>query len=302
MSTTTTRKHQDTTTPVNLYVAFELGEQEWKLAMATSFTESPRLVTIRARNTLRLLHWIRQEQRRTKASTVVSCYEAGRDGFWLHRFLCANEIESRIVDSASIEVNRRARRMKTDRLDAEKLLSMLIREALGEENLWSLVNVPSVEDEDARSLQREFRTLVKERTRSTNRIRGLLANPGRVPDRIDEQLPTWLSEVRLWDGSPLPLGARQRILREFERWKFTQAQVLEIQKERRHRTQDLTDPSLEKVRRLYALKGIGLGAAWTYGLEFFSWRQFKNCKEVGALAGLAPTHLSEWRLRTRTRH
>ena len=289
MSTTTPRKHQDTTTPVNLYVAFELGEQEWKLAMATSFTESPRLVTIRARNTQRLLHRIKLEQRRTKASMVVSCYEAGRDGFWLHRFLCANEIESRIVDSASIEVNRRARRMKTDRLDAEKLLSMLIREALGEEKLWSLVNVPSAEDEDARSLQREFRTLVKERTRSTNRIRGLLANHGLVPDRIDEQLPAWLSEVQLWDGSPLPSGARQRILREFERWKFTHAQVREIDKERRHRTQDLADSSLDEVRRLHALKGIGLGAAWTYGLEFFSWREFKNGNEVGALAGLTPT-------------
>jgi transposase len=232
---------------------------------------------------------IRKAQRQANARRIASCYEAGRDGFWLHRFLCAHEIESRIVDSASIEVNRRARRMKTDRLDAEKLLSMLLREALGEEHLWSLVNVPSVADEDARSLQREFRTLVKERTRSSNRIRGLLSSHGLVPDRIDEELSAWLTEARLWDGSPLPSGARQRILREFERWKFTHAQVLEIQKERRHRTLDLTDPSLEKVRRLHALKGIGFGAAWTYGLEFFSWRKFKNGKEVGALAGLTPT-------------
>ncbi len=288
-TTATTRMIDRTSRETCLFVAFELGEKEWKIACATSLGEKPRLHTLRARGTKRLLELIRKAQHRANATRIASCYEAGRDGFWLHRFLCAHEIESRIVDSASIEVNRRARRMKTDRLDAEKLLSMLLREALGEEHLWSLVNVPSVADEDARSLQREFRTLVKERTRSSNRIRGLLSSHGLVPDRIDEHLPAWLTEARLWDGSPLPSGARQRILREFERWKFTHAQVLEIDKERRHRTQDLTDRSLEKVRQLHELKGIGLGAAWTYALEFFSWRDFKNGKEVGALAGLTPT-------------
>lgn len=78
-------------------------------------------------------------------------------------------------------------------------------------------------------------------------------------------------------------------MREFERWQFTHEQLLGIEKERRARTRQLDDPGLEKVRRLYRLRGIGLGAAWTYGLEFFSWRQFRNGKEVGALAGLAPT-------------
>jgi len=220
---------------------------------------------------------------------VVTCYEAGRDGFWLHRFLRAHGIENRIVDSASIEVNRRARRQKTDRLDAEKLLSMLLREALGEADLWSVVNVPGAEDEDARSLQREYRTLVKERTRSANRILGLLASQGLAPERIDARLPGWLATVRLWDGSALPPGARQRIEREFERWQFTHAQLLAIEKERRDRTQKPEEPGLDKVRRLFALKGIGLGAAWTYGLEFFSWRQFRSGKQVGALVGLTPT-------------
>lgn len=287
--TETTRRNYGTASQIGLFVAFELGEKEWKIAWATSLGEKPRLRTVRARGTQRLLEWLRKAQRQVNATRITSCYEAGRDGFWLHRFLHANGIDNRIVDSASIEVNRRARRMKTDRLDAEKLLSMLLREALGEKDLWSLVNVPSVEDEDARSLQREYRTLVKERTRSVNRIRGLLASHGLIPDRIDERLPTWLREARLWDGSPLPSGVRQRILREFERWKFTQRQVREIEQERRHRTQDRTDPSLDEVRRLHALKGIGLGAAWTYGLEFFSWRAFHNGKEVGALAGLTPT-------------
>ena len=290
MSTTATaRVSHRTESEVCLFVSFELGEKEWKIAWATSLGEKPRLRTLRARDTKRLLEEIEKARIAATAQRVLSCYEAGRDGFWLHRFLHAHGIENRVVDSASIEVNRRARRQKTDRLDAEKLLSMLLREALGEADLWSVVNVPGAEDEDARSLQREYRTLVKERTRSANRILGLLASQGLAPERIDARLPEWLATVRLWDGSALPPGARQRIEREFERWQFTHAQLLAIEKERRDRTQDLEEPGLEKVRRLFALKGIGLGAAWTYGLEFFSWRQFRNGKEVGALAGLTPT-------------
>jgi transposase len=285
----TNRTIHRTAAEVCLFVAFELGEKDWKIAWATSLGEKATLHTLRARGTERLLELIGRAQRKVGATRMISCYEAGRDGFWLHRFLRAHQVENRVVDSASIEVNRRARRQKTDRLDAEKLLSMLLREALGEKKLWSVVNVPRVADEDARSLQREYRTLVKERTRSVNRIRGLLASQGVRCDRIDKHLAAWLIQVRLWDGSPLPAGIRARLEREFARWRFTHAQVAEIDKERRHRTQDLADLSLEKVRRLHELKGIGLGAAWTYGLEFFSWRAFKNGKEVGALAGLTPT-------------
>lgn len=198
MSTTaTTRAIDRNEAGVCLYVSFELGEKEWKLALATALGERPRLRTLRARDTKRLLAEIETARVAARARRVRSCYEAGRDGFWLHRFLHAHGIENRVVDSASIEVNRRARRQKSDRLDAEKLLSMLLREALGERGLWSLVNVPKPADEDARSLAREYRTLVKERTRSANRILGLLASQGLVPDRIDARLPGWLASVRL---------------------------------------------------------------------------------------------------------
>jgi transposase len=287
MSTATTRRHQDTTTTVTLYVAFELGERDWKLAMNTGFGGRPRLVTIRARHTRRLETVLEQAQRRSGAMKVVSCYEAGRDGFWLDRYLRAAGIDNRVVDAASIEVNRRARRAKTDRLDASKLLTMLLREAMGEEKVWSRVRVPSVEDEDARSLQREYRTLVKERTRSANRIRGLLASQGLSVGRLDAEFPSWLRRARLWDGSSVPSGMQRRIEREFDRWQYTARQILDIEKERRDRTK--TSPELEVVRRLHALKGIGLGAAWTFGLEFFSWRELRSAKQVGALAGLTPT-------------
>ncbi len=278
--------HQDTKA---LYVAFELGEKEWKLAMSTDLEARPRLRSLRARSTTRLLEILEKERQRLGAVRIVSCYEAGRDGFWLDRFLRAQGIESRIVDSASIEVRRRARRVKTDRLDAQKLLKMLQREALGEKDVWSVVHVPSVADEDARSLQREYRTLVKERSRSSNRIKGLLASQGLVAPRIDGRFPAWLASARLWDRSPVPAGMRTRVEREFARWQFTHDQVLALEKERRDRTKDETDRGLDKVRALYALKGIGYGAAWTWGLEFFTWRNFRNGKQVGALAGLAPT-------------
>ena len=248
-----------------------------------------RLRSVGARATARVVEILEKERRRVGATEIVSCYEAGRDGFWLDRFLRAHGIESRIVDSASIEVRRRARRVKTDRLDAQKLLTMLHREALGEKDVWSVVHVPSVADEDARSLQREYRTLVKERSRSSNRIKGLLASQGLVAPRIDGRFSEWLASARLWDGSPVPSGMRARIEREFARWRFTHDQVLALEKERRDRTKDETDRSLEKVRALYAIKGIGLGAAWTWGLEFFTWRNFRNGKEVSALSGLAPT-------------
>ncbi len=286
MSAAATRMDQDTKT---MYVAFELGEKEWKLAMSPDLETRPRLRSLRARGTTRLLEVLEKERQQFGAERIVSCYEAGRDGFWIDRFLRAQGIDSRIVDSASIEVRRRARRIKTDRLDAQKLLTMLHREALGEKDVWSVVHVPSVADEDARSLQREYRTLVKERSRSSNRIKGLLASQGLVAPCIDGRFPEWLASARLWDGTPVPSGMRARVGREFARWRFTHDQVLALERERRDRTKDETNPSLEKVRALYALKGIGLGAAWTWGLEFFTWRNFRNGKEVGALSGLAPT-------------
>ncbi len=286
MSTAVTRTDKDIKT---LYVAFELGEKEWKLAMSPDLHARPRLRTLRSRSTRRLLEILEKERLQFGAVQIVSCYEAGRDGFWLDRFLHSHGIDNRIVDSASIEVRRRARRVKTDRLDAQKLLTMLHREALGEKDLWSVVNVPCVTDEDARSLQREYRTLVKERSRSSNRIKGLLASQGLVAPRIDGRFVDWLGSAKLWDETTIPAGLRSRIEREFDRWRFTHDQVLALEKERRDRTNDETDRSLDKVRALFALKGIGLGAAWTWGLEFFTWRNFRNGKQVGALSGLAPS-------------
>jgi transposase len=138
---------------------------------------------------------------------VVRCYEAGRDGFWLHRFLLSHDVENSVVDSASIEVNRRYRRAKTDRLDVHKLLTMLLRHTAGEKKVWSIVRVPSVIDEDRRQLHRELLTTKRDRTRVINRIKGLLAGCG-IRMALQGEGETQLDAVRQWDGPPLPAALR----------------------------------------------------------------------------------------------
>ena len=137
-----------------LYVAFELGWNEWKLAFGTGPADNARLRCIGGRNAQALMQEIAKAKERfglPADAPVRTCYEAGRDGFWLHRFLESHGIDNQVVDSSSIEVKRQGRRKETDRLDAGKLLSMLIRWHQGEKNVWSLVQVPKVEDEDRRS-------------------------------------------------------------------------------------------------------------------------------------------------------
>jgi len=139
-------------TGTTLYLAFELGNAEWKLGFTIGLGQSPRQRKIRAGDLVALQREIDLAKKRFNlaAARVLSCYEAGRDGFWLHRYLVSQEKENLVVDSASIEVNRRARRAKTDRLDVKKLLTMLIRYDSGEQKVWSVVHVPSVEAEDSR--------------------------------------------------------------------------------------------------------------------------------------------------------
>jgi transposase len=215
---------------------------------------------------------------------VRSCYEAGRDGFWLHRYLVSKGIENLVVDSASIEVNRRARRAKTDRLDAGKLVSMLIRYHCGEKKVWSVVHVPSVEAEDQRHLHRQMSKFKADRTRHTNRIKGLLAGQGeRLP--VDDNFQERVQGVRLWNGDPLPPGLRSRLEREYAGFQHTDQQIKELEAERRELIRTSCHPSDKKVRALLQLRGIGENSAWLFVKEFFGWRVFRNRREVGSLAG-----------------
>ena len=139
-----------------------------------------------------------------------SCYEAGRDGFWLHRYLVAQGITDYVVDSASIEVNRRARRTKTDTLDLIGLLHLLARYVGGDLRCWRVVRVPNLVDEDARHLHRTWEALQQDRTRVINRLKALLATLGvRLPIGPDSEAR--IEDARLWDGMPIPNGARRRL-------------------------------------------------------------------------------------------
>lgn len=219
---------------------------------------------------------------------VLSCYEAGRDGFWLHHYLHTQGIENLVVDSASIAVSRRAKQVKTDHLDVGKLLTMLIRYASGEKKVWSVVHVPDIVAEDKRHLHRELATLKKDRTRYINRIKGLLAGQG-LRLAVQSDFLMQLAHVRLWDGSALPAGLRARLAREYAGLQFVEQQIQELERERQELLRHSADPSVAQVRQLMRLRGIGINSAWLYVMEFFGWRQFRNRREVGALAGLTAT-------------
>jgi transposase len=224
-----------------------------------------------------------------RGGRVLSCYEAGRDGFWLHRFLETHGVENLVVDSASIEVSRRKRRAKTDRLDAQKLVNQLIRWDEGEKKVWAVAQVPSVEDEDARHLHRELGTLRSEQTRLVNRIKGLLAGHGVRVGVIGSEFADWLRQQRQWDGSPLPPGLGQRVLIEYDRLVLTRAQIAAVQRERKRLLKDGQTPQAKVARKLISLRAMGDNGAWTMSTELFSWRTFANRKKVGSIAGLTGT-------------
>ncbi len=288
---TTRRMEHDSLLQPTLYLVFALGKNIWKLGFTIGVAQQPRERTIPAG----ALDILQQEITRAKQrfglpedARVVSCYEAGRDGFWLHRYLVAHGVTNHIIDSASIEVNRRQRRAKTDRLDVHKLLTMLLRHIAGEKKVWSVVRVPSVEEEDRRQLHREMLTAQQDRTRVINRIKGLLAGHG-VQLTLEGDVDTQLDQVHPWDGSPLPSALLSRLKRAWQQVCFLTAQLQTLEAQRRALLRRCEDPVLAQVRQLFALRGIGVNSAWLYVMEFFAWRDFQTPKQVGALAGLTPT-------------
>jgi len=274
-----------------LYLAFELGWNSWKLAFTIGAGQKPRLRSLPARSLVGLGLEIRKAKERfglPPDAEVISCYEAGRDGFWLHRYLAHEGIRNLVVDSASIEVNRRRRRAKSDRLDAVKLLSMLIRWHDGEERVWSVVRVPTIDDEDRRQLHRDLMRLKAERTEHDNRIKGLLAGLG-LSATVDAKFLERLERLRQWDGSAVPSELRRCLTREFQRRQLVGRQISELESERRALIRDRTDPQMDQVRRLQRLRGIGPNTAWLLVREIFGWRRIRNRREPAALAGLAPS-------------
>ena len=289
---TATHDVQSMATGPRLHLAFELSWGLWKLAFTIGHGQPARFRTIAARDLAGLVQEIRKAKRRfglADDAAVVSCYEAGRDGFWLHRWLTRQGIANVIVDSASIEVNRRKRRAKSDHLDAAKLVSMLLRYHGGETKLWSVVRVPEAADEDRRQLHRELIAVQDERTEHVNRIKGLLAGQGLPLPTVTAKFPEELGRLRCWDGSELGADLWQRLRREFARWQLADAQVKELENERKQRIRRDDTPHVDQVRRLLEVGGVGMSGSWLLVYELFAWRKLANRRQVGAIVGLTPT-------------
>jgi transposase len=271
-----------------LYVAFEVGKKEWKLAMTSGFGIQPWVRTVASRDWASVMRAITHARRRFGLSAdvrVVSCYEAGRDGFWIHRALTARGIANRVVDSASIEVNRRARRAKTDRLDALKLVTMLVRVCAGERRVWSEVRVPTVADEAARQVSRERTGLMQDQTRLVNQMRGWLATWGAtLPSR---RRGPWWTSVRDWAGAALPPAVQARLARAEARLTGLETHIAELDD---HQQVAVTTAAPgTPLRQLVQLKGVATTSASVLLDEGLVWRAFRNRRQIGGLLGFAPT-------------
>lgn len=275
-----------------LYLAFELSHKNWKLGFSDGRTPQIRQVRIEAGDLEGCREEIAKAKRRLgmKDGVVVrSCYEAGREGFWLDRALKEMGIENIVVDAASIEVNRRQRRAKTDRMDVEKLVRQLIRYWRGEQDVWRVVRVPSPEDEDRRQLHRELEILKEERKRHRVRIQSLLFTQG-IDVSVGREFLKKLEQWRCWNQQPIPPQMKRRIEDEYHRLQLVEAQIRENQKTRAQEVKLATnDAVIEKVRKLQRLVSIGLGSSWIFVMELFGWRNFQNRREVAGAIGLTPT-------------
>jgi transposase len=280
-----------TTATGTLYIALELGQDKWLIACATEAAQKPRFRTLPARDLARLHEEIAKAKQRFDLppdAPVCACYEAGRDGFWLHRALTSRGINNVVVDSGAIEVNRRRKHVKSDPVDAAKLLNLLCRYHGGERRVWSVVKVPAVADEDRRQLHRGLKDLQRQQTECSNRIKGLLASQG-LDVAVDANFRVTLGQLRDWAGQPVPAGLQRRLLQEFVVWEALHRQVRDAANEQERQLREGKEPFLEKVRRLMGLKAVGVRGAWVLVTELFAWRDIQSGKELGALVGLTPT-------------
>ncbi len=299
---TRTAPTQDTTTIPTLYVALELSRDTWKLGLTTGRTQKARIRDVKARD-LDGFRWEIEEAKKRFSladdARVVTCYEAGRDGFWIHRFLEAEGITNYIVDPASIEVDRRKRRAKTDRIDAQKLAQLLARHDDGEDVL-RIVRVPPPEAEDERLLPRHLRMLKRRQTQITNQIRADLFAHGVALDPrkgsfAKKEFLAELKRARQWDQSPLPRQLTELTRMLWKEYELVTRQIKELEQKQRRLLREAragspdATPAQRKAALLSQLCGVGDIGGYVLAVEFFGWREFNNRGEVGALAGLTGT-------------
>jgi transposase len=285
-----TRPIESTAPTGGMLMAFELGQRSWKLGFTVGMGQRPLVRQIPAGAVDALATEITRAKKRLGLSAdapVTSCYEAGRDGFWLHRYLVAMGVTNYVVDSSSIEVNRRARRAKTDSLDLAGLLSLLARYALGDQRAWRVVRVPTVAEEDARHLPRTLEALTQDRTRLVNRLKSLLATQG-LSLPINAQFLKRLSAARLWDGAPVPPGLQERLTRTWTQLEEVDGQMRDLKALHRRRPEQLPPATSRALAQLLTVRAIGPIGASVLATEIFGWRRIRNGRELGALVGLVP--------------
>ena len=276
-----------------IYVAIELSKKSWLVGiqgLPNKKLSQHKLKAGDAGGLVALIQRKREDVARElgREVRVLSCYEAGYDGFWLHRYLEARGILNHVLDPASLSVKRRARRVKTDRLDVVSLLRALIGFTAGDDEACSLVRVPTVEQEDDKRLHRERQRLVQERTAHTNRIKGLLACQGIYdfhPRCRDAKAR--LASLVTGDGRELPGHVEYEIERELDRLELLARQLGEVEAARDAvlKAVEASSGRERKIRQLYQLKSLGPEFSTVLVGEIF-YRSFRNRREVGAYAGL----------------
>jgi len=277
--------------PATLFVALELSKAKWLVGLHSPMADKVSRHTIAGGDAPALLTLIGAARRRAEAGLggtvrVVTCYEAGYDGFWLHRLLVAHGIANQVIDPASLLVNRRARRRKTDRIDLAGLLRTLMAWHRGEPQVCSMVRVPSPEEEDQRRRGRERERLVKERVQHLGRVKGLLMTQG-VRD-FQPARRGWrdrLEALRTGDGRPLPDCLKAEIARECRRLALVDEMLDELERER-DAASDGKAP--QQAALLTKLRGIGPTSAHLLAGEVFH-RDFANRRQVAAYLGLEPS-------------
>jgi transposase len=295
----TSKKENTMETPVKekystekrLYMGMELSQSHWKLGFNVGMEKEPQVRQVKAGEVEALQAVITAMKKRYKLgaeSQVKSCYEAGLDGFWIHRYLTAQGIENVVVDPASIEVNRRAKQRKTDRLDARKLVRHLIRYEMGEKEVWRVIQVPSEDAEAQRHLHRQLTSLQNDWKRHRNRIYGCLKTQG-LALKVGKNFQEELEQVRCWNGAALPAELQGRVEREYRLMQVLKAEMKSLEDERQHILENRDSRDVKMIHQLLEIRGVGINSAWLLVREFFGWRTFRNRRQVGGLAGLGST-------------
>jgi transposase len=283
---------------VRCLLAIELSKKSWIVAVNTPLSDKISRYTLKPCDGKELLDLCERIRTRVARETgkrveIVSCYEAGYDGFWLHRLLEAHGIRNYVIDPASLQVNRRARQAKTDHIDTERMLRSLMAYLRGEPKVWSVVRVPSVAEEDDRRLHRERDRLINERIQHVNRIKGLLAIHGIYnyqPLRRDRMQR--LERLHTADGRTLPPRLKAEILRELQRLELVLGMIKTIETERDAIAAAKTEAvhsRTKKIQGLTKIKSIGPEFATTLVGEVF-YRSFDNRKQLASYVGLTPAH------------